>query len=489
MIWRGRDVLMNTQTERPARTSGNSRGKPPKGRRYNKQTARVEARRDGKPLIFGWGTHLSHTDKVRIQRRATWGLATGIVLLLVAVLIGAWININIVIPGLPITTVNGHSIPQSEYRQMVGVKTQLEINKLYGPTGLTAQLVNIQKQDAQESSTITNLNTQISSLKTQISKLPKGSSTQRTTLTTQLDDQQKLLTAAQQKHQDFQNQITNLNQNTIPLEKQGFTQSQIANDSATWLQDDEILREWLATQNSALQTRINPTAAQVNRDINTLKADRPSNNGYNTFLSAMGIGDNTIRDMLTILDRRTNAQSYFASLLVSPSYQVLARQIVLPTQQKANQILQDLQKGQDFGKLAKADSQDTGTSSKGGDLGWQTRYEYIDSSAGGVGGSSVIDNWIFDPGRKLNETSKVLFGNGAYYIVQITGIDPSRVIAATTLSGLKSNALVDWLQDRRALPGQNITSPDQNKLLDTDNLPPNNILPTGAPSTTGTSTS
>src|SRR5262245_41454380 len=122
-----RGVPMNTQTEHPARKPTNQRGKAGKSaKRYYKQTAHVEARRDGKPLIFGWGKHLSHTEKVRIQRRATWGLAALIVLLLAAVILGSWINLNIIVPGQAITTVNGHAIPQSVYRQLVGVKTQLE---------------------------------------------------------------------------------------------------------------------------------------------------------------------------------------------------------------------------------------------------------------------------------------------------------------------------------------------------------------------------
>lgn len=61
------EFLMNTQTERPVRKATSQRGKGGKGnKRYYKQTAHVEARRDGKPLVFGWGKQLSHTEKVRI---------------------------------------------------------------------------------------------------------------------------------------------------------------------------------------------------------------------------------------------------------------------------------------------------------------------------------------------------------------------------------------------------------------------------------------
>ena len=471
---------MSTQTEGPARKPNNQRGKTGKSnKRYYKQTAHVEARRDGKPLVFGWGKHLSHTDKVRIQRRAIWGLAAVIVLLLAVVITGSWINLNIVTPGLPITTVNGHSIPQSEYRQMVAVKTQLELNKLYGPTGLTTQLTNLEKQYAQAGTTVTNTNTQITNLKSQIAKLPAGPSTQRTSLTKQLNDATTTLTNEQTQSTTLGNQISALNQNTLPAEKQGFTQSQLGNDSATWLQDDELIREWLTTQSAAIQAKINPSTNQVNRDFTSLKANMPKSNGYNTFMSQMGISDDQVRAMLTILDRRSNAQTYFSPLVASPSYQVLARQIVVQTQQKGNQVLQEIQQGQDFGKLASLNSQDTNTKSKGGSLDWMTRYQYIDAS--GLNGPSIVENWIFDPSRHLNEVSPVLNGNGAYYIVQIMNIDPARTVDATLLKSLQANALVDWLQDRRALPGQNISSPDQNKLFDANNLPQNNILPATAP--------
>src|SRR6266851_9367848 len=111
---------MKSQTARPAQRSKNQRpARSTKQNKYIKQTAHVEARRDGKPLIFGWGGHLSHNEKVRLQHRVAWTGAVSIGLLILIVLIGFWININVITPGLPITSVNGHQIPQSLYRKMV----------------------------------------------------------------------------------------------------------------------------------------------------------------------------------------------------------------------------------------------------------------------------------------------------------------------------------------------------------------------------------
>jgi PPIC-type PPIASE domain len=473
---------MSTQTQRPARkpTGGRSARN---SRRYTKQTAHVEARRDGKPLIFGWGKHLSHTEKVRMQRRGIWGMAILVVLVLAGVIVGAWINLNIIIPGLAITSVNGHAIPQSEYREMVAVKTQVVLNELYGPDGLNPKVTSLQKQDAQVTATINSTNTTISNLNKQIKNLPSNSS-QLPGLQTQLKTAQTTLSNAQSQDSSLQSQINDLKNTQIPIVEQGFTQSQIGNDSVHWLQDDELIREWLTTQSPAVQNKINPTANQVNSAFNTLKRQMPTTNGYNTMLSSMGVSDSNVLSMLTIIERRDNLQNYLKPQLKSPSYQVLARQMTLPTQAKANQMLQDLQKGQDFGKLAKANSSDSNTASKGGDLGWITRYQYIDD-AGSINGPAAIDNWLFDPSRKLNEISPVIYAGGSYYIVQLLNVDPSRSVDSTLLQSLQSNALVNWLQERGGngipLPGQNITSPDQNMLTDARNMPQNNILPSSAP--------
>src|ERR1700757_3714238 len=64
---------MNSQTARKPESKRPARSN--KAKKYVKQTARFEGRRDGQPLIFGWGGHLSHKEKIRFQQRATWAAA------------------------------------------------------------------------------------------------------------------------------------------------------------------------------------------------------------------------------------------------------------------------------------------------------------------------------------------------------------------------------------------------------------------------------
>ncbi len=465
---------MKSQTEQPVKQRTTRSNKPKK---YNRQTAHVEARRDGKPLIFGWGKHLSHAEKVKIQRRATWAIAGIFGFLIVGTILAFWISINIIIPGQPITSVNGHQIPQSQYRKMVAVKTQLELNKIYGKQGLVAQANDLTKQDAAQLKTINDLTKQVDTLNKQIKALPAGSTPQRTDLENQLQSAKKQLSDAQAKHQSLTQQISNLNQNTIPLEKQSFTQSQVANDSVSWLQDDELIREWITTQSPAIQNQVNPTTAEVNKALNDLKASLPASSSYSNFLSQMNVSNDDVINMLTVKVRRDNMQNYLGSKVVSPAYQVLSRTITADTEAAASKILQELKNGGDFGKIASKQSKDTTTASSGGSQGWLARGQYALNQ-----NAAVVENWLFDPSRYIYELSPVLKENGSYHIAQIMGIDPSRRIDQSMLQTLQYNALSNWILEQKALPTTMITPVDQNKLLDPLNLPPTSVLPAGAPS-------
>lgn len=467
---------MNSQTAR--RPESQRPNRTAKTKKYVKQTAHVEARRDGKPLIFGWGGHLSHNEKTRIQRRAIWAITALVSLLIIAVLVGYWVNINVIVPNLAITSVNGQPIPQSDYRKLVAVKAQLELNKLYGRHGLTVQRDNLRKQGLDQQKVIDDTNKQIDTLNKQVQALPAGPSTQRTNLQNQLTAAKAKVADATKQRDSFNSQYNDMLNNTIPQEQQLYTQTQIGSDSANWLQDDAVLRQWLAKQPADVRSKIEPTSSAIDRAVHDFAADFASSSTYNQFLSTDGISDADVHTMYALILRRDNAQTYQASLIVSPARQVHARTITLSTTADANNILKQLQQPKaDFAQLAKTKSVDTSTNSKGGDLGWLVHGQYTQNNADNISG--LIDNWLFDPARKVNELSPVLTENGTYHILQILAIDPARPVDATTLQSLKSNALTAWLLSQKALPGVKVGSIDQDKLLDPLNMPPG--LPSSAP--------
>jgi parvulin-like peptidyl-prolyl isomerase len=483
---------MSSQTERQSRRPPNARpAKSPrsnksnnKPNKYYRQTARgIETRRDGKPLIFGWGKHLSHSEKMKIQRRATWAFTGLIIFIIVGTLLGTWIYNNVIVPGEAITTVNGHQIPQSEFRKMVMLDTLIQYDKLNGKSGLNAQHSNLEAQNAAVLKTIDSIKATLTSLNSQIAKLPKGPSAKRTQLNNEVKAQNAALSSAEAKQASLSAQITTLTTQTIPLFQQTFDETQVASDSVEWLQDDELIREWLATQSVALQNQINPTPAAVQHALNALAADLPASASYNSLLNQMGVTDSDMHAMMTIKLRRDNMQNYLASQIKSPAYQVHVRSMTIDTLAHAQAIYKQLLAADatNFAALARKNSQDSSSASNGGDLGWLVRYQDAQSENTGV-----VDDWLFDPHRYVGELSPILSENGVYRILQILSIDPSRPVPAATLQTLKGTldnptALSDWLLDVKAEPQTQITQANSNMMSDTNNMPPTSILPANPP--------
>jgi parvulin-like peptidyl-prolyl isomerase len=463
---------MNSQTMR--RPAPKKAGRSNKPKRYNKQTARFEGKRDGKPLIFGWGGHLSHSQKEQLRVRTIWTTAIIFAVLIVVVVAGFWININVITPGLPITSVNGHNIPQSLYRKMVALQAQQADNQINGSHGLIAQRDAYKKQADAEQITVNATTSEINKLVADIKALKPSQTAQKTSLNKQLTTERALYQKQQNQLDTLNSNYNNYNTNVVPLAQQNYTQSQIGNISVQWLQNDELIREWLATQPISVQNKVNPTQSQVTQAMNSFKATLPTGTTYGAFLSKDGVSDGDIVAMMTVSVRRANMQNYLASQIKSPAYQVLARQMVIDTKPHAETYLKQLEKGSDFGALAKAHSSDANTNSQGGYLGWMARGQYAQQYS-----SAIVENWMFDPARYLNEISPIINQNGTYIIVQILGTDPSRTIDSSTLKTLKSNALSDWLLEVQALPTTNIGLVNQTMLLDTGNMPPD--LPSAAP--------
>jgi parvulin-like peptidyl-prolyl isomerase len=464
---------MNSQTAR--RPDSKRPTRPAKTNKYTRQTARVEARRDGKPLAFGWGGHLSRSEKMVLQRRAVWSVTIATIVLIVAVVVGFWVNVNIIAPAQSITTVNGHGIPLADFRKLLAVKSQLELNKIQGKNGLFSQRDALNKQVAAQQADVDATTKQISTLTAQIKTLPT-TGTQRSDAEAQLAGLKQKLATSQKLHDTLAAQYSNFTTNTIPLEQQLYTQPQQSSESATWLQDDEVIREWLATQNSSINAQINPGSSAIDKAVKDFSANFPVGTTYQKFLSTNNVSDNDVRAALALTVRRTNMQTYTASQVVSPTYQVLARGITSATAGDANNLLKQLRAGADFGKLAKAKSVDSVTNTKGGDFGWLARGQYIQTYA--ANSSGTVENWIFAPSRQLNELSPVLSENGSFHIIQVLGIDPSRAVDSTTLKSLKDNALNSWLMSKRA--NITITPVDQTLTTDTSIMPPG--LPASAPS-------
>src|SRR5260221_12884012 len=133
---------MSNQTLRRTSSARSSQGsaksgagkakQAPRGGRYRRLSARggAEVRRDGKPLIFGWGGHLSRLQKRRIQIRAAYFYYGGVCILVAALIGFGGVQQNVLIPKQSIVTVNSVGIAQDNYRQKRAHQGQVPMHQL-----------------------------------------------------------------------------------------------------------------------------------------------------------------------------------------------------------------------------------------------------------------------------------------------------------------------------------------------------------------------
>jgi hypothetical protein len=157
-------------------------------------------------------------------------------------------------------------------------------------------------------------------------------------------------------------------------------------------------------------------------------------------------------------------QNYLATLLVSPTRQVHLRRIETSSAAQAAKILKLLETNKTtWAAAAKQYSLDPNTKGTGGDMGWVPP---------GTGDAGIV-LWAYAPGRKVNEitTSPLKDSTGTFDVVQILGIDPSRVVDPTILSDSQNNALSYWLSEQRANPSNRFVTPDSTMMNASRNMP------------------
>ncbi len=116
---------------------------------------------------------------------------------------------------------------------------------------------------------------------------------------------------------------------------------------------------------------------------------------------------------------------------------VWARHILVATEEEANQVLERLNQGEDFARLASELSLDTSNKDAGGDLGWFTKG-------------------VMDPAFEtatfaltIGQTSQPVQTTFGYHIIQLLG---RQVLPLTDaeLSNAKQNAWTEWLTTAKA---------------------------------------
>jgi peptidyl-prolyl cis-trans isomerase C len=114
--------------------------------------------------------------------------------------------------------------------------------------------------------------------------------------------------------------------------------------------------------------------------------------------------------------------------------QVHARQILVTSETRANQIYQELQSGADFATIAKQFDSLTG-----GDLGWFPR---------GYLTQPEIEDAAFS--LETGKFSQVIHSKIGFHIIQVLEHDLEHPLSPGALQKAQHQALIDWLKNRRA---------------------------------------
>ncbi|HSJ89547.1 MAG TPA: peptidylprolyl isomerase [Anaerolineales bacterium] len=109
----------------------------------------------------------------------------------------------------------------------------------------------------------------------------------------------------------------------------------------------------------------------------TLEGFQKEYNDTLTQFKGYGISEQTVRDVYEVQVLRTKLQKDIAKDLPHSEVQVWARHILVDTEVAAKQVEELLKAGEPFDKVARDLSKDTGSATKGGDLGWAPASNYV----------------------------------------------------------------------------------------------------------------
>ena len=91
----------------------------PRQQTYRRTSAIIPDRPDGKPVLFGYGQHMTRKEKDRLQRLLAYGALAAVVAICAIILVSAAVYNGLIMPNQTVASVNGHGIPRKDRDAMV----------------------------------------------------------------------------------------------------------------------------------------------------------------------------------------------------------------------------------------------------------------------------------------------------------------------------------------------------------------------------------
>ena len=197
----------------------------------------------------------------------------------------------------------------------------------------------------------------------------------------------------------------------------------------------DSLIEQALIEYAAQQQKIVVTDQEVDNEIQDYVKAAGSKDKWLTQIASDHMSEAEYRVALKSALITTKMRDIVTAKIGSTAEQVHSRHILVADQTSAAQILQQLQGGADFAKLAAQFSLDLTTKQTGGDLGWFTRGQLLQQS---------VEDAAFS--LPINQYSVPIKSDLGYHIVQTLEHVKDRPIDGYTRSRLAQDTFEQWLQ-------------------------------------------
>ncbi len=158
-----------------------------------------------------------------------------------------------------------------------------------------------------------------------------------------------------------------------------------------------------------------------------------------TFLDSvktLGFTEADLRGIITAQLYREKLRADITKDLKPESEEVWARHILVPDEAAAKAVLERLNKGEDWAKVASEVSTDTSNKDNGGDLGWFGRGKMV----------KEFEDAAFS--LKVGEISQPVKTSFGYHIIQVLGHE-MRPLNGSDFESYKDTKLQDWLTEAK----------------------------------------
>lgn len=193
---------------------------------------------------------------------------------------------------------------------------------------------------------------------------------------------------------------------------------------------EEIVRQFA----EGLEATDDEVKAEIATRLGITVDDESFDTVFEQELARSGLSEEEYQDMIRASVLETKLLQRFTDQVPETAESVRYRQILVSTQDEANEVIAEIEGGADFADVAAERSLDTETKDDGGEVGWIPR---------GLGISQ--EDVLFD--AEVGELTSIPAANGVL-VIEVEKKADSRKIEEGQRQPLASRAFQDWLDGR-----------------------------------------